>query len=296
MGQENDYPIAYDAEGVMRHMEKRLRHEERRPSVRKAADLLGPGLGPHAVTIDDLDGDVAAFNAIVFAPIGTTNSPDPAKDWIGEVIATAAEGGRQTLSTFRAADSPHETWVRAFNYIPGTTVRVYTPWVQGGGSGGIPVGHVMATAAATAEDGWLLCQGQAVSRTVEAALFAKIGTTYGVGNGTTTFNIPNYKGRVLVGIDTAQTEFDTRGEVGGAKTVSLTAANNGPHRHDWEYSGAGGDGPTVRLVGDPESAGSLGMAFGTLFGTQTFGVGESGSGTPHQNLQPYIAQHYVIKT
>lgn len=95
----------------------------------------------------------------------------------------------------------------------------------------IPTGGVTMYGAGSAPSGWLLCDGTAVSRTTYAALFAVISTTYGVGNGTTTFNLPNLKGRVPVGLDSAQTEFDVLGEASGAKTHTLSSAEMPSHTH-----------------------------------------------------------------
>lgn len=95
----------------------------------------------------------------------------------------------------------------------------------------VPTGSINAWSTNTAPTGWQLCDGTAVSRTTYAALFAVIGTTYGAGDGTTTFNLPNLKGRAIVGRDSAQTEFDTLGETGGAKTHTLTTAEMPAHSH-----------------------------------------------------------------
>jgi microcystin-dependent protein len=95
----------------------------------------------------------------------------------------------------------------------------------------LPVGSVLPFAGAAAPSGFLLCDGTAVSRATYAALFAVIGTTYGVGNGTTTFNLPNLKGRIPVGLDAAQTEFDALAETGGAKTHALSTAEMASHTH-----------------------------------------------------------------
>lgn len=103
----------------------------------------------------------------------------------------------------------------------------------------VPCGVVSSFAGDTAPEGYLLCQGQAVSRTTYAKLFALIGTTYGAGNGTTTFNVPDLRGRAPVGLNTADTEFNTLGKKFGAKThtlttsqiPNLTASSAGSHSH-----------------------------------------------------------------
>src|SRR5690606_20957810 len=78
--------------------------------------------------------------------------------------------------------------------------------------------------AAAAPDGYLICDGSAISRTTYAAIFTVLGTTYGTGDGSSTFNLPNLKGRVPVGLDSSQTEFDALAETGGANTHTLTIA------------------------------------------------------------------------
>jgi microcystin-dependent protein len=95
----------------------------------------------------------------------------------------------------------------------------------------MPSGSITQFAGSTAPTGWLSCDGASVSRTTYAALFAIIGTTYGAGDGSTTFGLPNMKGRIPVGFDSAQTEFDALGETGGAKTHTLTSAEMPSHTH-----------------------------------------------------------------
>ena len=80
-----------------------------------------------------------------------------------------------------------------------------------------PTGSVLDFAGSTAPDGWLLCFGQAVSRTDYAALFAALGTTYGVGDGSTTFNLPDCRGVVKAGKD----------NMGGVASGKLTSALSG---------------------------------------------------------------------
>lgn len=95
----------------------------------------------------------------------------------------------------------------------------------------IPTGGITMYGAGSAPTGWLLCDGSAVSRTTYAGLFAVISDTYGVGNGTTTFNLPNLKGRVPVGRDSGDSSFDVLGETDGAKTHTLTTSEMPSHTH-----------------------------------------------------------------
>lgn len=95
----------------------------------------------------------------------------------------------------------------------------------------IPAGSITAFGGSAAPSGWLMCNGSAVSRTTYADLFSAIGTTYGVGNGSTTFNLPNLNGRVPVGFDVTQSEFDFLGKTGGAKTHTLTVNEMPSHTH-----------------------------------------------------------------
>lgn len=106
---------------------------------------------------------------------------------------------------------------------------------------------------------------------------------YGVGNGTTTFNLPNLKGSVPVGRDSTQTEFNAVGETGGEKTHALTTPELASHSHTTQYSQSGaGSTPTPTY-------GQYGVIGATLSSDT------SGSGTAHNNLQPYIALNYIIR-
>lgn len=95
----------------------------------------------------------------------------------------------------------------------------------------VPTGAYFPFAGSVAPEGFLLAQGQAVSRTDQAALFAVIGTTYGAGNGTTTFNLPDLRQRVPVGRDTTDIDFNAIGKVGGAKDHVLTVDEMPSHTH-----------------------------------------------------------------
>lgn len=140
----------------------------------------------------------------------------------GTLVTTSAT---QTL-TNKTLDGSQNT----FANIPASAV-------QGEVAGGsVPAGTVSAFAGASAPGGWLLCNGAAVSRTTYDALFAVVGTTYGAGDGSTTFNLPNLKGRVPVGLDASQVEFDALGEIGGEKMHTLTTAEMPVHGHGIDHT------------------------------------------------------------
>lgn len=89
----------------------------------------------------------------------------------------------------------------------------------------LPPGSMAMFAGAAAPTGWLLCNGAAVSRTSNAALFAAIGTTFGAGDGSTTFNVPDLRGRAPIGAGTGPSlSARTLGATGGAETHQLTIA------------------------------------------------------------------------
>lgn len=96
---------------------------------------------------------------------------------------------------------------------------------------GVSSGDVKMVAGTTAPSGWLLCNGTAVSRTTYASLYAAIGTYYGAGDGSTTFNLPNLQGRVPVGVLSSNAAFDTPGDTGGEYTHTMTQAELVSHTH-----------------------------------------------------------------
>jgi microcystin-dependent protein len=140
------------------------------------------------------------------------------------------------------------------------------------------------------------CEGDTVSRTEFSLLFSRIGELHGVGDGSTTFNLPNYKQKFLVGFDSSDTAYDTVGETGGSATgaVSGTTGNESSHTH-----GAGSysvDAPTAAASGPSVPA------FSGSSGPQPVS-GTSGAGSAHNHsfsgtaatIPPYNVVRWIIK-
>ncbi|SCD24317.1 phage tail protein [Brucella inopinata] len=187
----------------------------------------------------------------------------------------------------------------------------------------VPIGEVKAFAGSTPPPGWLLCYGQEVSRTTYAALFAIIGTTFGGGDGGSTFNVPDLRGRVLVGRDDMGGPAANRitvavagfngaaiGASGGAQSVTLTEAQIAPHFHKGQTTRSGGH--AHRYLDANVGGSSAGLGITTSNGTaraslnaQTSSDGDhehelttspAGGGQAHLNVQPSIIMNFIIRT
>ena len=163
-----------------------------------------------------------------------------------------------------------------------------------------PIGSVTAYALSTPPAGWLLCDGSIYSASAYPTLSVGLGSTYG-GNGTTTFAVPNLKGRMPVGLDSTQTEFDALAETGGEKSVTLNSTQIPSHTHpitDPGHAHAHNGTAAANFAG----SGGLQGAQTTLpmvIQSNTTGItvnGQSGTvGQSHNNLQPYIVMNYIIR-
>ncbi len=195
---------------------------------------------------------------------------------------------------------------------------------------GNPAGTMLAYGGSSAPAGYLLCDGAAVSRTTYANLFNVIGTGYGSGNGTTTFNVPDLRGRVPAGQNAGT--FTPLGQVVGAETHAQTQAAHShtvnahthtiAHRHP---SSVASDNPSLVAVGRTDGAGwpfgttDLGgfqagevVAAGTNVRTHVLNTGDSltansGSASPGtdsqtpvisagSSIQPTLVVNWIIKT
>jgi microcystin-dependent protein len=223
-----------------------------------------------------LDGQALAYDLATETWVNAT--PATTLDSLSDVELTEPLEDGQALTYDLATD----TWINAtpastLDSLTDVDISTVAPvdgdvlsydaiaeeWIaQSAGNASMPAGSVMAWGGDTAPAGWLLCTGQEISRTEYASLFSAIGTSFGVGDTVATFNVPNLKGRSPFGLDASQTEFDTLGETGGAKTTAF---------------------PTY---GDGTSTGN-----GLMYSESMSSVDD---GT-YNNLPPYQVLNYIIK-
>jgi len=157
--------------------------------------------------------------------------------------------------------------------------------------GGVPTGVISAWTSGDLPDGWLVCDGSEISRGEYSALFDVIGVHYGSGNGVSTFNVPDLRGRSIVGLDnmggSAANVIQSGwarslGGVYGEESHVLTINEMPAHTHGYLESPVGGryDGHSSPVV--------TGQRW-----SQTQPAGENNA---HNNIQPSIALNWIIKT
>lgn len=147
-----------------------------------------------------------------------------------------------------------------------------------------PVGTIIMYGASAAPTNWLICNGDPKSRTTYATLFGIIGTTYGDGDGSSTFNLPDLRSRMPVGIGDGGADLTDRslGDTGGTENVTLTTNQIPAHNHE------------IRSSNWETGGGSGGM--GNSTDQQHWGYTENtGGGQPHNNLPPFLAINFLIK-
>lgn len=185
--------------------------------------------------------------------------------------------------------------------------------------GGVPVGSMVDYAGSSAPTGWLFCAGQTLSRASYADLFAAIGTTYGAPD-SSTFNLPDCRGRVTAGRDIDSGGFagrlttpnsQTLGATGGAQAVTLTSAQMPSHTHTVSGSTneAGSHTHTVTTDGSGAAAVNSGFDLAQGLGASGYVTGAAGAhshtisvsaantggGESHPNVQPVIIMNKIIK-
>jgi microcystin-dependent protein len=152
----------------------------------------------------------------------------------------------------------------------------------------VPAGSMIAFGGSAAPTGWQLCDGSAISRTTFAGLFTAIGTAYGAGDGSTTFNLPDLRGRVAVGEDGAAGRLsanDARGNSSGEEKHTLSIAELPAHHHGLGIGDAGSANFTA--------GGVTGRYYNPALDDNS---DDTGGGTAHNNMPPYQVVNHIIKT
>lgn len=172
----------------------------------------------------------------------------------------------------------------------------------------MPAGLVLPYAGGSAPSGYLVCDGSAVSRTTYLTLFTALGgaaSPYGSGDGSTTFNLPDLRGRVIAGHDiavggttadrltglTGGVNSDTVGNTGGEQTQTLSVAQMPAHTHDTE-AGAGNPSPGYGTGSNV----NVNLSVFDLVARQSILAKSTGGGGAHNNVQPTMILNYIIKT
>lgn len=182
----------------------------------------------------------------------------PERSGLGDRVVTTATIADRSVTTAKIADVNVTTAKIADDAVTGTKL-------------GIP-GLVFPFAGSTVPDGMLLCDGQAVSRTTYAALFAVVGTTYGVGDGSTTFNVPELRGEFVRGLDAGR-GVDAARALGSAQAASFES-----HTHT------------------DVTGGALGVAAGALQAAEYVADAQTGATGGTETRPRNVALNYVITT
>ena len=175
----------------------------------------------------------------------------------------------------------------------------------------MPTGAIVPFGGSSAPTGFLLCSGQAVSRSTYSALFGVISTTYGAGDESSTFNLPDLRGRVVAGQDdmggtsadrltglTGGVDGDTLAATGGAETHVLTTAQLATHTHGatkFYNSDPGLTNTRFSLVTEQTDREDSFPGYQTTTGDTNNIISTTGSGSAHNNVQPTIILNYIIK-
>jgi microcystin-dependent protein len=243
------------------------------PQSKEAFDTI-----PDAeANLNSLLASVRAMKGVIEQLTGTKGNLAPTRTFVADTPPPViVDGDRWTKPSYGPGGAP------SIEHVAKNGV-----WVAAASSQGWSPGDLKHFAGVDAGPGWYPCDGRQVNREMDAALFAAIGTIWGVGDGSTSFNLPDFRGRVLAstdqyvvggvaGADAARLNLATRvvGGVGGTGTHTLSLAEMPTHNH------------TI-VAGDTTPASFTSRA-GEGDGNNVYNIGTSnaGSSAAHNNMQP----------
>lgn len=246
-----------------------------------------------------------ANNSITLSGTDGTTFTFPTTD--GSV---ATLDGTQTFTNKTLTDCTANTQAAGNN----STKIATTAYVDASAGIGTPTGVIFPYGGSSTPSGWLLCDGSAVSRTTYATLFGVIGTTFGTGDGSTTFNVPDMRGRLAAGRDnmggssagrltgtSMSPDSHTVGATGGSQTQTASTTVTGTTSGSLSTSGTTsaiplsgsantGGGSAFNIV----NAGTTLSVTGTTSGSLS--VSASGTSSSFVNVQPTMLFNFIIKT
>ena len=264
--------------------------------------------------------DIAAELTNSVAADGQTSMTGPLKAAAGAVSAPSLAFASDTdTGLYRSAANELSASAGGVQIaaINASGVNAVAGKLMEAGAALIPPGTILPYGGSSAPTGYLLCDGSAVSRDAYAALFTAYGTTYGTGDGSTTFNLPDCTGRVIAGRESTATRLttagsgidgDTLGATGGAETHTLTTAQMPTHNHTINITDPGHSHtveyqqngiPSGSFVNNRVSAINTGFPSSGNTVSATTGITATsdsvGGGEAHNNVQPTIVLNYIIK-
>ena len=263
------------------------------------------GVTPKA-TYQDQAGTISNTNPIILDAAGR------AQIWgTGQYVFLVQDSLGNTIYNQPTADPTYELNAGAFGLqLLATTTQGGAQTLLGFSTFSLPVGAVLPFAGSSAPSGYHLCDGSAVSRASNPNLFAAIGTTWGTGDGSTTFNLPDLRGRVWAGVDgtagrltnASDAAFGAHaalGNVGGNQLVQThthaTSITDPGHTHTITQAIGLSGGASAGFVATPNGTGTTPNTTGsnttgiTLNGPANFGSGSS------QNVQPTAVGNWIIQ-
>jgi microcystin-dependent protein len=265
------------------------------------------------VDIGDADGDtILITGTTTITSFGTPTDGNPKRTLIFKGSLTLTYSASAIVLPGLANINVSAGDVLNFVY-EGDGIWYCTSYQTTSGGSNTPIGGVMSYAGSTVPSGWLLCDGSAISRSTYPLLYSAIGTLYGSGDGSTTFNLPNIKDKFPLG---AGSTYSTLGNTGGETTHILSGAEMPSHSHSFSGTTSTDGSHTHYVYGSDENNGSIsGEGLDTQTNTvmtanqrqyttssagnhtHTFSgtTSSSGSGSAHNNMPPYIVLNYIIK-